>query len=69
MPDVRERRLALEVRWEHLRIHALHLWGSTILILILLILGATVEVGWPFVFIRTTVLEGVRVSCVFIARN
>lgn len=69
MPHVGKWRLALEVRREHLRIHALDLWGSAILILIFLLLGATVEVGWPFVFVRPTVLEEVGVSCVLIVRS
>jgi hypothetical protein len=56
MPDMSERWLALEMGREHLGIHAIGLWGSAILILILFLFGAAIEVRRPLVLVWSTVL-------------
>lgn len=61
MPDMGELGLALEVRWEHLGFHPVSLRGSAVLVIILLLVGAPVEVRRPLVFVRPTMLAN-RIS-------
>lgn len=57
MPDVRELRLALEVRGQHVRIHAAVLRGSAVLVVTPIVIGAAVEIRRAFVFIWATMLH------------
>jgi hypothetical protein len=49
-------RLGLEVRREHWSVHPIALWRSTVFIVVLLIIGATIEIRWAFVLIWTAVV-------------
>jgi len=53
---VSERWLALEVRREHLGIHAVGLRGSAVLVLVLFLIGTAIKVRRPFVLVRSTML-------------
>jgi hypothetical protein len=56
MSNVWERRLALEVRRKHLRIHPVALWGSAVFVIVVVVVGSGVEVGRAFVLVRSTML-------------
>lgn len=51
MPDVVKWRLPLEVRREHLGIHAISLRGRAVFILVLVLVGAAIEVRWSLVLV------------------
>jgi hypothetical protein len=60
--DDGELRVALEVTGEHLRVHPVTLRRGAFVFLILLFLGAAVEIRWRLVLIRFTMLSDRHVS-------
>ncbi len=56
LPHVRERRLALELRRHHLRLHGLALGRRRILVIVVVIVRAAIEVGRTLVLVWSAML-------------
>lgn len=57
MSDMGELGLALKMRRQHARIHALALWRSAVLVVASILIGAAIEIRWALVLIWTSMLQ------------